>query len=202
MPVWLLFALGNLKHDCSVVLGLLSKFFGSLNAQGWLGVACTVAMAFLWLHTAGEARHWHKQSARFEKLYNRDEDNAAQLASHAVALKAKIDALSASISSTLKEQHDAQDRRIDADANAARMRGPGKAACSGNPGVPATPGGSQQPNRAANAAVDSVPPIQGLDLIGLPFADTIDFAQQHDGFRNEAMTWRQWYARLLSSWPK
>jgi hypothetical protein len=51
---------------------LLGRFFGSLNSQGWIGLVGCGLLAFLFIRAEGESRHWHKQSDRYEKLYNQE----------------------------------------------------------------------------------------------------------------------------------
>jgi hypothetical protein len=40
-----------------------------LNLQGMIGIAASLLLLGLFVVKAGEARHWHKQSGRFEILY-------------------------------------------------------------------------------------------------------------------------------------
>ena len=40
-----------------------------LNLQGMIGIAASLLLLGLFVVKAGEARHWHKQSGRFEQLY-------------------------------------------------------------------------------------------------------------------------------------
>lgn len=203
MPAFLAWPV--LKAFFGGVLGSIWKaiaaFFGSLNSQGWLGFIGCAAMGLLWLHTAGEARHWHKQSVQYQKLHNNDLAHDAKIAKQAVDLKAKVDALTLNISRTLREWNDAQNSRIAGAADDLRLRGPGKAVCPGNPVDPSGSGKSQQPGRSGNAAVAPVSDAGG-QLAALPFSDTVTFGQSHDAYRAEVMTWRQWYQRLVAAWPK
>lgn len=171
----------------------IKSFFGSLNSQGWMGLIGCVLLSWLSLHHWGEARHWKKQSAQFEKLYNADETAAQKIAQHALALKAQLDSLGRNISTTLKGLNDAKNTRIDSSADALRVRGSGKAACPGNTRLPASSSGHQQPSGTGNAALPQLRDAGGIDLIALPFADTVDFGQEHDRYRAEVLTWREWY---------
>jgi len=181
---------------------VLGKFLGSLNSQGIIGLIVTLILSTVAVHQLGNARHWHKQSDQNARLYQRELDHDAKIAKQAVDLKQKIDGLTINISHLLKEQNDAQNARIHSAADDLRMRGPGKAACPSNPGLAAAPGRSQQPIGAGNAAVAPVHDSGGISLIALPFADTVDFGEEHDRYRTEAMTWREWYKRLTAIWPK
>jgi hypothetical protein len=49
-----------------------------LNLQGMLGIAASLLLLGLFLTKAGEARHWHKQSGRFEQLYLGEQSARAQ----------------------------------------------------------------------------------------------------------------------------
>jgi hypothetical protein len=181
---------------------VLGKFLGSLNSQGVAGLIVALVLSAVAVHQWSIARHWHKQSDQNAKLYQRELDHDAKIAKQAVDLKTKIDGLTINISHLLKEQNDAQNARIHSAADDLRMRGPGKAACPGNPGFAAAPGRSQQPAGTGNAAVAQVRDSGGISLIALPFADTVDFGEEHDRYRTEAMTWREWYKRLTEIWPK
>jgi hypothetical protein len=61
IPFLIKLALGGL-NILKLLGGLIQRFFASLNAQGIVGLIASLAIAFLWLHSAGEARHWRKQS--------------------------------------------------------------------------------------------------------------------------------------------
>lgn len=166
----------------------IRSFFRSLNSQGWMGLIGCAALSILWVHTAGEARHWHKQSDRYEKLYNADEASAKRIAQQAVALKQKIDALARNISVTLKEQHDAESSRISADADAVRLRGPGKAACPGHPGLPTVPGGHEQ---AASSATNAGPQVPPGDWAAVPWDWLVQVVEEHDQLLNDDRTYRE-----------
>lgn len=49
-----------------------------LNMQGMIGVAASVLLFGLFLVKAGEARHWAKQSTRYEQLYRAEQSARAQ----------------------------------------------------------------------------------------------------------------------------
>lgn len=48
----------------------LGAFLSKLNAQGVAGLVVALVLAILCFREWSEARHWHKQSDRFEQLYN------------------------------------------------------------------------------------------------------------------------------------
>ena len=89
----------------------------------------------------------------------------------------------------LRSKNDETNRRISVDADALRVSGAGKAACL-NTASP-RPSGRITPARPADAPMDQVPDGGRAELIALPYADTLDFAEQHDKCLAEAATWRE-----------
>jgi len=170
------------KMGGSAIGGFLSK----LNAQGVAGLAVALVLAGLCIHEWGEQRHWHKQSDRYEKLYNADEADAKRIAAQAIALKQQIDALSSSISAALKEKHDAEDSRIGADADAVRVRGPGKAVCASHAQLPAGASGHEQ---AAPAATNAGPQVPAGDWAAVPWSWLVTVIEEHDQLLNDDKTW-------------
>lgn len=183
-----------------VVGAALKRFFGALNVQGWLGLLAAAALAFMWLHSAGEARHWQKQSTRYERLYNGELAKEKIAAKQALALKTRLDAAGVEIARKNRELNDEQNRRIAASADAVRLHGPGKAACPGNPGSPAAAGRPEPGSGAGNVAVDPVPDRAGVVLIAVPFDDSVTWGADHDGARAENIAWHQWYRDLVAAW--
>lgn len=177
----------------------LAAFLGKLNAQGWLGLAGCILLGILTLHQWGEARHWKKQSAQYEKLYRGELDHQARIAKQATDLKAKIEALTAHISATLKEWTNAQNRRIAGAADDLRVLGPGKAACPGNSGIAPSAGGRVATSGTGDAAGPQMPVA---DRAGVPWQWLVDRAEQCDLNRTEVLSWREWHAKLLEAWPK
>lgn len=116
------------------------------------------------------------------------------------ALQAKLDQADARIAADMKDRTDEDLRANARAADTVRVRGPGKAACPAV--VPGRPGGHGAPDRPGDAAVDQVPPGERIDLIALPFAPAIDFAEQHDAYRIEALAWREWHRRYTAEWAK
>jgi hypothetical protein len=49
-----------------------------LNIQGMLGIAASLLLLGLFLLKAGDARHWRKQSSRYEQLYGAEQGALAQ----------------------------------------------------------------------------------------------------------------------------
>src|SRR5688500_20407484 len=53
-------------------------FLRLLNVQGMIGIAAALLLSTLFLIKAGEARHWRKQSGRYEQLYLAEQGSRAQ----------------------------------------------------------------------------------------------------------------------------
>ena len=102
-----------------------------LNLQGMLGIAASLLLLGLFLTKAGEARHWHKQSGRYEQLYLGEQSaRVATIANYrAAAETARKDDLAnaarvAAAQRTISERttHDFETRLADARAHALRLQ--------------------------------------------------------------------------------
>jgi hypothetical protein len=118
-------------------------------------------------------------------------DGHARAQAEQKVAQATAAARSERINSQVRKQSDEKDRHIVADADDLRLRGPGKAVCSGVAAAPGGAGGRVAASRPADASVDQVPDPERPPLIALPFAGTIAFAEQCDRNRNEALSWRE-----------
>jgi hypothetical protein len=137
---------------------------------------------------------WHNHAV--SAAYNRGKaDEAEHIKAQAIDIKQKVDALTSNISNLIRDANNAENRRINASAQSILVRGPGRAVCSGNAGVPASPGGSQSADGTGGIALPRLSYPDGEQLIGMPFAPTVAFAEQHDTNRAEVLTWRDWYKR-------
>lgn len=103
-----------------------------------------------------------------------------RIASQALALKQRIDALAAAISTTERRKNDEARSRIDADAQSLLVHGPGKATCSAVAGTAS--GADRRPigTNEADAPVRRLPDALGPELIAMPFAGAVAFARQND----------------------
>jgi hypothetical protein len=137
-------------------------------------------------------------------------------------VRRKAEALSAQISTTLKDQNDATNRHIAVDAGDLRLRGPGAAAAIGcrpgdHPGLSAAAGqpgaaGDQRPHAAASALPGGnrrtdVTPVPGAGIsddaqAAVPWRWLVGRAEQADLDRAEVLTWRDWYARQTEAWQR
>lgn len=170
-----------------------SGIFKAIPRWAWYALAAALVLFLIY--------RWH--NGKVEDAYAKGKaDEGARIAAKAFEIKRKADELTASISTALRTRHDEKVRIIYRDADALRLRGPGKAACPGNPGIPRGASGSAKPIGERVASVAEVPPGERVDLIGLPFAATVSGAEQCDLNRAEAKTWREWYAKQSEAWQK
>lgn len=143
----------------------------------WLGLAAIPLVGLLVAQTI-DARHWHKQSDRYEQLYH-DEQGAhrqTQLNYHIAAEKARKDDL-ANKQRVEREQKAASDERTkayearlaDARARAERLRHELEAATHpSGAGKPSVPGVSNAPGRPDGSASEG----------GLSLADRLTATEQ------------------------
>jgi hypothetical protein len=177
-------------------------FLGGVPRWVWIALAAVAAL------TAGVVWHHHKAGEAIKAAVNaRDREwqtAIAKMHQHDLVLRQQEEAAAAVISDKVRKQNEEANRTIAADAAAVRLRGPGAASCRpiDYPRVSIGAGRSQPVSGSGDAAVAQVPSGEGIDLIGLPFTGTVSFAQQHDAFRAEALSWRDWYAKQSAAWEK
>jgi hypothetical protein len=172
-----------------VAFTVIRAFFGQL--PGWLWIVMAAGLLAAGAYRAHEAA----KDALYAKGYRQGVmDNEA---SHIAANAAEV-ARENGINTKIRKRNDEENRRIAADADALRLRGPGKAACS-SPGIPHGRAGGQLEGRGeAPAPVAEVPDPQRIDLIALPFASTVTAFQQCDANRAEVLSRRE-SDRLLAT---
>jgi hypothetical protein len=137
-----------------------------LNLQGMIGVAAALLLLTLFVVKAGEARHWRKQSGRYEQLYLAEQGSRAQtIANYRAAAEAarkedlalarRVAAEQRSISE--RTNHDLQARLADARARAQRMQlGQGStAAARGGRRAAAVPAAGAASGAAGRAAEEN-----------------------------------------------
>lgn len=159
----------------------------------WLWIALAVVL----LGLVGAWWHGNKVEAFGDERFA---EGRASRDAEIEGLRKQINQRNAELAAALRSKHDDQIRRNAADADALRLHGPGRAACSGASYIPAAAGGHVGPGRPADAAVGTVPDGERIELIGLPFAPTVSFAEQHDNFRTEAISWREWHKTFTAEW--
>jgi hypothetical protein len=172
----------------------VGAFLKAVPAWAWklLAVLALLAAGYLWHQHAA-----HKATAAAYAQGQADE--AARIAKKALALKAKVDALTGKIAANIKERNDEENRRIAASADALRLRGPGKAICAAGTGLSSASGGSVAAGGTGDAAGPYMPPE---DRAAVPWGWLTDRAEEHDLERAEVVAWRTWYQRMVAAWPK
>jgi hypothetical protein len=134
-----------------------------LNLQGMIGIAGALLLLTLFLVKAGEARHWRKQSGRYEQLYLSEQGARAQtIANYRAAAETAREEDLANANRVIAEQrtisertsHDLEARLADARARAQRLQlGQGSAAAPGGGGrAAAVPAAGAAPGAAGRAA--------------------------------------------------
>lgn len=166
------------------------SFLGRIPRWAWFGLAAGVLILIgvRWYH--GKIEDAEKRGAQREN---------ARLTKKALDLKARVDALTAQISTALREKHNEDVRRITGDATDLLVRGPGAAGvrCSGTAGGSS---GYKPPSGPGNAAVAAVPSGEGLAVV--PWAGTVNFGRVCDLNRAEVLSWRAWREQVERAWPK
>jgi type II secretory pathway component HofQ len=136
------------------------------NLQGMIGIAAALLLLTLFLVKAGEARHWRKQSGRYEQLYLGEQGARAQtIANYRAGADAARKADLAHADRVAAEQrtisertsHDLEARLADARARAQRLQlGQGSAAAAGGGGrAAAVPAAGAAPGAAGRAAEEN-----------------------------------------------
>jgi len=146
-----------------------------LNLQGMLGIAASLLLLGLFLVKAGEARHWRKQSGRYEQLYVAGQGALAQtVANYRAAAETarlqdqanagRVKAEQRSISE--RTTHDLEARLADARARALRLqlgrRSPATAQRSGR--AAPVPAAGAAPGAADRAAEEDGFPLGAKEL--------------------------------------
>jgi len=137
-----------------------------LNLQGMLGIAASLLLLGLFVTKAVEARHWHKQSGRFEQLYLGEQSARAQTVANyrAAAETARAADLAnagrvAAAQRIISERttNDLETRLADARARALRLQLTGRtpAAAGGGPRAAAVPGVGPASGQTGGAAEES-----------------------------------------------
>lgn len=191
-----------------VFIGLGAKFAENALAKKATGIITAIpkpvweAFAVIAYVLAFLALHQHYANAAIKRAHDTGYTQAQKDdREEALNLKARIDALNAEISANRRKQHDEAVAHNAVAAGALILHGPGKAACPIPSGSPLASG---QPlrDRSSNAALAPVSDAGGINLIALPFNDTVEFGKSADDWRAEALAWEGWYADLVKAWPK
>lgn len=167
-------------------------FLGRVPRQVWIGIGSALLLAgLIWLHQ-------HKAHQAITAAEKRGEDRAYARV-EAKAIKLAKDA--AAISAKARSLNNETNRRIAADADHLRVRGPGRAACL-NPVTPSS-GRYVAPVGKPDVAGPDLPTADGEALLAaVPWPWLVDRAEQCDLNRAEAETWRAWHKALNGAWAK
>jgi hypothetical protein len=165
--------------------------FTWLSHRSFWQLVCIGLCAILVLQRfqLADARHdrdaWHRQ---YDTVHAQI-DKADKAARDAQATIAKL-------TREIRNRTDEENRRIAGDADAVRLRGPGKAVCRA---APAAASGHEPVGGNGDA---SRPQVPSDDRAAVPWEWLTDRAEQSDLNRAEVLAWRDWYRRLVESWPK
>ncbi len=176
------------------MLASAGGFLKAIPRQVWIGIVIIAALV------AGVLYHHHiahkalKAADAAGYARARAEDNAALAKAHdqALADKKRADLASAKITDLERQSNDATATDIRSRADALRLWRPAPAIHRGqgdNPGVPASPGGSEPTSGAGSPAAVTV-----------DWSWLVDTAESCDLNRAEVLTWRSWYSRQTKAW--
>lgn len=173
------------------VIAKAKSVASSIPRQVWLALAVALLIGLgVWMH------HRAVKNAYSVAYGAGKADEAARIEAKAKKLAAE----DAKRSAKLRSQNDETNRRIVGDARTVFVRGAGKASCIAP--APTSASGRKPPAGQTSAAVDQVPPGEGLELIGLPFAGAVALAEEHDLCIAEATTWREDKRLQIENWEK
>lgn len=172
---------------------MIAAFLTRLGLPRWVLILLAIVAAI------GAAAWWHDGAADRAIAAAEKRGAAAEnsrLTGRIERLQAGIEKLGRKATDNIREKANAKLARVAVDADDLRLRGAGKASCPGPAATPAASGGRQSTARQADAAVDPLPDRQRVELIGMPFAGAVAFAEQHDRCLIEAGAWREQRAAL------
>jgi len=172
-------------------------FLGRVPKQVWL------ALAVVALIVSGVIWHGHRVHSAINAAEKRGADaEAKRIEVKALALKAKIDALTKSIADIERKANSEKISSSNARADALLVRGAGKASCPRNAFAASPASGPQPPARSGNDPLAGLPDAGGTELIALPFPGAVGAGKVCDANLIDNQSWRSWYAKLVEAWPK
>lgn len=186
---------------CLAILRSIGKEVGSalskLNAQGWIGLLAVTILSISTAHFALSANRWKAQEAKDAHNVQVEKAAAAQIASQAVDLKQRTDALTSSLTQAIKERTDAENSHLVATTDALRLSGPGKAVCASHPVIAAAP-----VQRGAPAGADSGPSVPSDNRAAVPWSWLVTVIREHDQMRNDLQAVEDQHTQLEQAWPQ
>lgn len=203
------------RFGLPVVLRTARAGFSRVPRWAWIALAAAALLigGYFWhQHKAHAAIDTAVKAAVTAAIQTRDQQWQKRLNtahSDALAWKGKFDAEVTKAVKLQRKLTDEENRRIDADAGALRLRGPGHAAAPANcrpgdhSGLPGIAGRHDpQPGAAANARTE-VPAGDGADQWAVvPWNWAVDVVSERDAFRVEAIAWRGWHATIAGMWER
>lgn len=188
------------KLGLDVAFGRAKDSLARVPWQVWAAIAGVLLLA------AAAWYHQHKAHELYKQAYDAGraderkawQDNLAKAHSEAVNWKSKYGTASTALNAKIGENHALQTRLIAARADDLLMHGPGQAAATcarsgDHPGPAGSSGGHDASNGKTDDPLAPVPADQPLAIV--PWNDLVRFGKQADDNRNEALTWRSWYAK-------
>lgn len=112
---------------------------------------------------------------------------------------AKVERKSAEITAKIRRKTDEDIGRINRHADDLRLRGPGRAVC---PAHAAAAGGPEPGRGAAAAGMDRLPDTERVDIIAMPYDDTIRRSATADANRREVLAYREAWQKLTEEYAK
>jgi hypothetical protein len=145
------------------LVGAAWQFLSALPKPVFIA-ACGL-LAFLWLRAEGESRHWHKQSDRYEKLYN--QEHSGRLADRKAYSDAQAKAAEmnkAQVARVKQQQQEITDATVSRlNSRLELIRGElRKSAPQGSPGSAGAGNPAQAPCRAIDPAWLCISPEERL----------------------------------------
>lgn len=150
-----------------------------LTSQGMIGIAAALLLLTLFLVKWGEARHWRKQSSRYEQLYLAEQASRAQtIANYRAAAEAARTEDLAHANRIVAEQRTISERTShDLEARLAHARARAQLLQLG-PGSPAAAGGGGRAAAVPAAGAASGATGGASEEDGLPVSDRLLATEQ------------------------
>lgn len=189
----------GLKAIAGTAIAKTKAGYAAIPPKVKLAIVGIIAAIFLiWLHQHVA----HKRlKAQYDAGYTQRGLDDAEAARKE---KAKLDAATTWISELERTKNVEAHKRVDRDADAVLLRGPGLATCRGGSSAPSP--ALRRPSAATDVTVDGqvdrLPDTGGVDLIALPFPDAVAFAREHDACEVDRASWENLYRELQKVWPK
>lgn len=171
----------------------IGGFLSRIPARVWKMLAIALVVALLIF--VGLRWHGHKVEQLRKESFAAGRQSAVK---DMVALRDQLNRAHAQDVARMRSENDAKLRDVGRDADALRLRGPGRAACSAV--LSGGSGGRDQAGGEARAPVSELPDAGRAELIALRFDAATDLGESHDSLRVEVLGWREWHAHFVKLW--